>query len=85
MATRRESETHDKSNPESEASDWITSAIKNAQQANDLVPETVFVQLEALLRGKFGQRAIPAKELAAIAMELIDGIAPLPPKREKQQ
>jgi hypothetical protein len=84
MTIRREEETPDESNPESKASDWITSAIKNAQQSKVLVPETVSIQLEALLRGKFGQRAIPAKELAAIAMELIDGIAPVPPKLEKQ-
>jgi hypothetical protein len=60
--------------------DWVTSAITKARGRSAPTPEAVWVQIESLLRGRFGDRPIPAKELASIALQLIDDMAPtLPP------
>jgi len=56
--------------------DWITSAITKVKEQGATAPDVVWTRLEALLRGKFSERPMPAKELADIAMQLIDGMSP---------
>lgn len=56
--------------------DWITSAIAKVKEQNPTAPDVVWARLEALLRGKFSERPVPARELADIAMQLIDGMSP---------
>ena len=63
--------------------DWITAAITKAQQMGATAPDAVWNQLEALLNGKFSERPIPAGELASVAMQLIEGMAP-PPRNVKE-
>jgi len=63
---------------------WITAAISKARQQNTEVPESVWTQIEALLRGKISQRPIPAVELASVARQLIEDMVPAPPKLEEQ-
>jgi hypothetical protein len=64
---------------------WITAAISKAREQCAEVPESVWTQIESLLRGKISQRPIPAVELASVAMQLIEDIAPPPPELEEQQ
>jgi len=55
--------------------DWIASAITKLREQGATASDVVWTRLEALLRGKFSERPMPAKELADIAMQLIDGIS----------
>ena len=60
--------------------DWITAAITKARQQDTEAPELVWIQVEALLRGKLSERPIPPMELASCAMQLIEAMVPAPPK-----
>jgi hypothetical protein len=61
-------------------SDWITAAVAKTRQKGPAVPDCVWSQLEAVLRGKFSARPIPAVELASLAMQLIEGMDVAPPR-----
>jgi len=50
---------------------WITAAITKARQHSPAAPDAVWTQVEALLRGKFSERQLPAGELVTVAEELI--------------
>jgi hypothetical protein len=65
--------------------DWITAAITKARNRGAAGPDAVWGQIEALLRGRFSERPIPAKELASVAMQLIEAMVPAPPKVEGPQ
>lgn len=52
--------------------DWVTASINKARQQNTDVPDVIWTELEALLRGRLSQRPIPAGELAGVAMQLIE-------------
>jgi hypothetical protein len=64
---------------------WITAAISKAREQSPEIPESVWTQIEALLKGKISQRPIPPVELASVAMQLIEGMVPPPPEIEEQQ
>jgi hypothetical protein len=64
--------------------DWITSAISKAREQSAEVPEPIWTQIEASLRGRFTQRPIPAIELASIARQLIEDMVPAPPELAEQ-
>jgi hypothetical protein len=61
---------------------WISAAISKARQQCVDVPESVWTQVDALLRGRISQRPIPALELASVARQLIDDMV-TPPKEEE--
>lgn len=65
--------------------DWITSAITKVKGQGATAPDVVWTRLEALLRGKFSERPMPAKELADLAMRLIDGTSSPSPIDEESQ
>jgi hypothetical protein len=62
---------------------WIAAAISKARRQSAEVPESVWIQIEELLKGKISQRPIPAAELASVAMQLIENMAPPPPELEE--
>jgi hypothetical protein len=64
---------------------WITAAISKARQQCAVVPESVWTQIEALLRGKISQRPIPPVELASVARQLIEDMVSPPPQLEEPQ
>lgn len=65
--------------------DWIAAAVSKARQQSRAVPERVWIELEALLRGKFSERSIPPMDLASIATRLIgDMVLELAADRDKQ-
>jgi len=55
---------------------WISAAISKARLQCAEVPESVWTQIDVLLRGKISQRPIPAIELASVAMQLIEDMIP---------
>lgn len=59
--------------------DWITTTLTKAREMA-AVPDAVWNHLDALLKGKFSERPIPAGELASEAMQLIEEMVPAPPK-----
>ncbi len=65
--------------------DWISEALKSARKRNATVPDTVWNELEKLLRGKLSQRAIPAVELAGVARHLLEDMLPKPPSLKEQK
>jgi hypothetical protein len=68
-----------------EHADWISSAITKARERCAVVPDIVWQQFEPLLKGRFSERAIPAKELATIATQLVGAMVPIPPDVEKPE
>jgi len=64
---------------------WITAAISKAREQCAAVPEFVWTQIEALLRGKISQRPIPPVELASVARQLIEDMVSPPPQLEEPQ
>src|ERR1700680_355489 len=63
---------------------WITAAISKAREQIAEVPEPVWAQIEASLRGRFSERPIPAIELASVAKQLIEGMVPAPQESKEQ-
>lgn len=51
--------------------DWTSAAISKARQQEADVPDVIWAELEALLKGKLSQRPLPPGELASVAMQLI--------------
>jgi hypothetical protein len=64
---------------------WITTAIMKARQGSPTVPEDVCTKFESLLKGKLSERAIPAVELANVAMMLMGGMVATPAKAKERQ
>ena len=58
--------------------DWVAAAIKKAREQGIAAPNTVWAQVEDLLRGRFGERPAPAKELERTARSLIEGMVDAP-------
>jgi len=65
--------------------DWIEAAISKAREQSAEVPEPLWTQIDTLLRGKLSQRPIPPVELANLARQLIEDMAPAPQELEEQQ
>jgi hypothetical protein len=59
--------------------DWIATVLAKVRQRNPEVPETVWVRVDVLLRGRFSVRPIPVMELKGITEELIADIVSSPP------
>ena len=59
---------------------WSTAAITKARQGSGAVPDALWTQVEALLRGKFSERQLPSGELTTVAKALIAGMVSTPPK-----
>ncbi len=64
-------------------SDWITAAVAKARLKVTTAPDGVWPQVEALLRGSFSERPIPAMQLEKVARQLIEAMVPPPAKVEK--
>jgi hypothetical protein len=62
--------------------DWTQIVIAEARQQSEMIPEAVWVQLEALLRGGLRERPALPPVLAKIAEYLIASMAPAPPKQD---
>lgn len=60
-------------------SQWIRTAITGARRHSPDAPDAVWTQVEALLRGKFSERQLPAGELTMIARGLIADMVPPQP------
>jgi hypothetical protein len=58
--------------------DWVVAVISKARRRSSTTPDAVWAQVEVLLKDKFNERPIPARELKRIARLLIRGMAPPP-------
>jgi hypothetical protein len=75
----------ERSNMMQEESDWIASTIAKTRRQSAAVPDAVNTKVESLLRGKLGQRPMPAMELSNVAKDLIELLIPAPPNPEEQK
>lgn len=55
---------------------WIATVIAQARNRSPAVPDTVWAQLEDLLKGRQGGRQLAAVELANVAKQLIANMVP---------
>jgi hypothetical protein len=61
---------------------WTAAAIAKARKQSSASPDSIWLQVEALLKGKLSERELPSGELRAVAKVLIASMAPTPPKGE---
>jgi hypothetical protein len=66
-------------------SKWVRDVLVSAMSQNESIPESLGIEIEALLAGKFSQRAIPAMELANIARQLLTAMEPADPPQAKPE
>ena len=52
-------------------SNWVIPTIREVRKQFAEVPESVWMQVETLLKGRFSQRSLPAMELVKVAEQLI--------------
>lgn len=55
---------------------WVTPTITEARKQIADVPERVWIHVEALLKGRFSERSLPAMELVKVAERLIADMTP---------
>lgn len=65
--------------------DWITAAIKKAQERGATAPDAVWTQVEALLRGRLSEGQLSVLERERTARLLIERMAQAPSKAEEPQ
>jgi len=65
--------------------DWVKSVIEKVRQRGPKMPDAVWAQIEALLRGQFSRRQLSPMDLAKDAKRLIDAATPAPPSVADQQ
>lgn len=65
--------------------DWITTAITKARQQSPKAQDDTWIELEALLRGKFSDRQLPSGELAGVAKLLMEQLPTGAPGDEEPQ
>jgi len=60
----------------SDDQNWVTPAITETRKQIADVPERVWRQIEALLRGRFSEQSLPPMGLAKVAERLIADMTP---------
>ena len=65
--------------------DWVPATITKARQRIGGVPESVWVRVGTALKGRFGERPLPATELAKTAEQLIQEMTSSPSNVEKPE
>jgi hypothetical protein len=67
----------------SDHSEWVTATFTKARQLGVIIPDPVWDQLDALIRGKLSARPIPPIELAKVATQLMEAMVPEPPETKE--
>jgi hypothetical protein len=63
--------------------DWVAAALASAKAHGAEAPDSVWVEIEAFLRGKCSERQLPPKEQEKVARHLIEAITTKAPKTEE--